>query len=221
MKAALVIPAYNEAAHISIVLEKAKKYIDIIIVVDDGSKDQTWKILKCASGNVIPLRHRVNLGKGAALKTGCEAARRLGAEIIVTIDADGQHPPEYIPAILDYMKSKNLDVVFSVRDGGDKMPIVRMLGNRVLNLMAHNLFNLRLRDIWCGFRAFKTSCLPKISWNKCDYSGEIQMALKVGQSKLAYGEYIIPTIYSDTAKGVSIVHGLKLLFQMLIWRITL
>lgn len=221
MKTALVIPAFNEAAHIGTVLKKAKQYVDFVIVVDDGSKDQTWEISKSTGGNVIPLRHHVNLGKGAALKTGCQAACQLGADVIVTIDADGQHPPEYIPLILDYMKSKNLDVVFSARKGGDKIPPVRLIGNYFLNLMTHYLFSLHLRDIWCGFRVFKTTCLPKILWDKNDYSGEIQMALKVGQNGLSYGEYIIPTIYHNSSKGVNIIHGLKLLFQMFIWRVTL
>jgi len=100
--------------------------------------------------------------------------------MIVFIDGDGQHPPEHIPGMLEYMEAHKLDVVFSVRKGGDKMPLKRRLGNRILNTFAYYLFDMRLTDIWCGFRALRTSCLPKLSWTKNDYSGEIQMALKVG-----------------------------------------
>ena len=167
------------------------------------------------------LNHRINLGKGSALKTGCEAACKLGADVIITIDGDGQHSSEYIPEILEYMEANKLDFVFTVRKGGDKMPLIRFLGNRTLNFTARLLFNINLKDMWCGFRVFKTSCLPKIAWNKNDYSGEIQMALKVGKNKIPYGEYIIPAIYSDSAKGVHIMHGLKLLAQMFLWRIIL
>lgn len=225
MKTALVIPAYNEEQTIKEVLKKATPFTDYTIVIDDGSKDSTWKEMQKAKehieGNIIALKHIVNLGKGAALKTGCAAAQKLGADIIVTIDADGQHPPEHIPAIIEYMNKNNLEVVFSIRKGGDKMPLIRLVGNKVLNLLAIYLFNLKLRDIWCGFRAFRTDCLSKLSWEKNDYSGEIEMALKVGKNKLRYGELVIPTIYHDAHRGVTILHGLKLIGQMIIWRIML
>ena len=221
MKTVLIIPAHNEEKRIRLVVENSQALVDIAIVVDDGSVDQTSLTAKKFGGNVLVLRHHVNLGKGAALKTGCQAALKLGAEIIVTIDGDGQHPPQYIPQAIKYLKENNLDFVFTVRQGGDKMPLVRRLGNRALNIVAYWLFNIKLRDIWCGFRVFRADCLPKINWRKSDYSGEIQMALKVGRSGLRYGEFIIPTIYNDKFKGLHIFHGLKLLAEMFIWRIIL
>ncbi len=223
MKVALVIPAHNEEKNIQNVIKKSASYVDWVIIVNDGSSDATKKICEAnrCDKKIILLNHKINLGKGSALKTGCEAARKLGSDIIVTIDGDGQHSPEYIPKILQYMESNKLDFIFTVRQGGDKMPLIRFLGNRTLNLTAQCLFNVNLKDMWCGFRAFRVSCLPKISWSKSDYSGEIQMALKVGKNKITYGEYAIPTIYSDNVKGVHILHGLKLLLQMIVWRIML
>ncbi len=217
-----VIPAYNEAKHIKDTALLTLPYVDRVIVVNDGSRDETQKMLgEISDPRLTTLRHRTNLGKGSALKTGCEAAKRLGAEIIVTLDGDGQHPPEHIPAMLKQMATQNLDVLFSVRKGGDSMPLVRRAGNRTLNLVAHYLFQLQLQDMWCGFRALRVSCLPKIAWRKRDYSGEIEMALKVGRNDLRHGEYTIPTVYHDATKGVTILNGLKLLCQMVIWRITL
>ena len=217
-----VIPAYNEVSRIKNTVYQTIPFVDRVIVVNDGSRDATQATLEQINDpHLIVLRHRTNLGKGSALKTGCEAAKRIGAEIIITLDADGQHPPEHIPAMLDQMEKHNLDIIFSVRQGGDHMPLVRRVGNLTLNTTAHYLFNLKLRDIWCGFRAFHTDCLQKISWTKRDYSGEIEMALKAGGNGLRHGEYIIPTIYNDNAKGVHILHGIKLLGQMLIWRLTL
>ncbi len=217
-----VIPAYNEAKHIKDTVLHTLSYADWVIVINDGSRDETQKILEEISDpRLAVLRHRTNLGKGSALKTGCEAAKRIGADIIVTLDGDGQHPPEHIPAMIEQMKTQKLDVLFSVRKGGDHMPFVRRVGNRTLNLFAQYLFRLRLQDIWCGFRALRVSCLPKIAWRKRDYSGEIEMALRVGRNGLRHGEYTIPTVYHDTTKGVTILNGLKLLCQMCIWRITL
>jgi len=223
-KIAIVIPAYNEEKHIATLLEKVKKFGDIVIVVDDGSRDRTSSLcqqFQQGENDIFCLRHRVNLGKGAALKTGCLAAKKLGAEIIVTIDGDGQHPSNIIPEVVQYLLNNKLDIVFTFRQGGDKMPLIRHLGNGALNFVAKTLFRLKLRDIWCGFRAFRTECLEKISWQKCDYSGEIQMALQAARQRLSYGEYLIPTIYNDRFKGVHILHGLKVLFQMFIWRFTL
>lgn len=216
----LVIPAYNEAAAIQKVVKQAENYVDRIVVIDDGSGDETFNEAKKAGGAIV-LRHKINLGKGAALKTGCLAAVRLGADIIITIDSDGQHPPEHIPEMLRKMKENNWQVVFSVRRGGDKMPLIRFLGNYALNKTARLLFNINLRDMWCGFRAVRADCLPLINWRESDYSGEVQMALKVGARGLAYGEHIIPTVYKDEFKGVTIINGLKLLAQMFIWRIRL
>ncbi len=217
-----IIPAYNEAKRIVNTVERTLPHVDRVIVIDDGSQDTTYDTLQhIVNQKLTVLRHRVNLGKGSTLKTGCEAARRLDTDIIVMLDADGQHPPEHIPAMIDYLKKEKLDVVFSVREGGDRMPLIRRLGNQTLNHVAALLFNIKLQDIWCGFRALRTEVLPRIAWSKRDYSGEIEMALKAGRNGLHHGEYIIPTVYHDTAKGVHMLHGLKLLGQMLIWRITL
>jgi len=222
MRIALVIPVHNEGQRIIDLIKNARQYVDQVIIVDDGSSDRTTQhICELNDSKIIVLRHWVNLGKGSALKTGCLAAAKMGIGTIVTMDGDGQHPPEHIPRLLATMERNNWQVVFSVREGGDKMPLVRYLGNYALNSVARYLFNLNLRDVWCGFRALRTECLPLINWRCTDYSGEIQMALKVGQSGLRYGEYVIPTVYEDEFKGVTIIHGLKLLVQMIIWRIRL
>ncbi len=216
---AVVIPAYNESARVVAVALGAARHAEFVIVVDDGSRDGTWKALADLPRPVYVLRHRVNMGKGAALMTGCAAALRLGAEILVTMDADGQHPPEYIPRIIRHMREKNLDFVFTERMAGNQMPFVRRAGNYVINKTALHLFGLRTNDVWCGFRAVRASCLPRVMWRARDYSGEVQMALAVGRSGMSYGSYPIPTIYdAGAAKGVHILHGLKLLAQMAVWR---
>lgn len=218
---AVVIPAHNEERHVAKVAEAAARYAEFVIVVDDGSRDGTWRTICALPRPVYAVRHLVNRGKGAALKTGCAAALRLRAELIVTMDADGQHLPEYIPRIIRHMRSNGLDFVFTERTGGDAMPFIRRAGNHAINKAAFWLFNLRTRDVWCGFRAFRASCLPKIMWRARGYSGEVQMALAVGNNGLRYGSCPIPTVYDmGTTKGVHILHGLKLLLQMVIWRIT-
>lgn len=216
------MPAYNEKKHIHDTIVNTLPFVDMLVVVDDGSRDETFAIASSIHDPKLHvLRHRVNFGKGTALKTGCEAAKQLGAQVIATLDGDGQHPPQYLPEVVSHLEKGDYQIVFTVRNGGDKMPFVRRVGNTVLNQVAFLLFRLRLRDIWCGFRVFRVDILPKILWKKTDYSGEIEMALKVGHQKIRYGEFVIPTIYNDASKGVTILDGLKLLGQMVVWRITL
>src|SRR3989338_10186296 len=107
----VIIPAYNEQELIGKVIKGAKEYSNNIIVVDDGSKDNTYENAK--SSRVIVLKHTVNLGKGAALKTGCEYAFQNGADKVIVMDADTQHDPKEIPKFLEAME--NNDLVLGIR----------------------------------------------------------------------------------------------------------
>ena len=112
----VVIAAYNEAKHISKVIKDTKKFCENIIVVDDGSKDHTYVLAK--ESKAYALKHIVNMGKGAAIKTGCDFALRQGAEILILVDADGQHEPKEIPNFLNAIKDK--DIVFGYRKFSQK-----------------------------------------------------------------------------------------------------
>ena len=110
-----VIPAYNEQSRMSSTVQSVKKYVDQVLVVDDGSSDATGDIAKQHGAMVV--RHMSNCGAGAATMTGIEAARLLGAKIVITIDADEQHSPEDIPALLYPIEHDKVDVVFANRFG--------------------------------------------------------------------------------------------------------
>ncbi len=217
---AVVIPAYDEERRMAGVAAEAARHAEFVIIVDDGSRDGTWEAARALPRPAYAVRHRVNMGKGAALKTGCAAAVRLGAEIIVTMDADGQHAAEHIPLLVARIREGGLDFVFTERAGGDPMPFVRRAGNFAVNCAASALFGLRTKDLWCGFRAMRADCLPRVMWRARDYSGEVQMALAVGRSGMRYGAVRVPARYeAGAAKGVHILHGLKLLMQMAVWRV--
>src|SRR3989344_9620007 len=108
MKVVVIIPAHNEASRIKPVIRGVKKYFKEVIVVDDGSQDTTTSVAE-ETGAVV-LRHITNLGKGAALKTGCDYALQKGAEKFVVMDADGQHNPKDILRFLKALESN--DIVF-------------------------------------------------------------------------------------------------------------
>ena len=157
----VIIPAHNEAKDIRKVIKKTKRYSKNIIIVDDGSKDRTYEI--ASKNKVIVIKHIVNLGKGAALKTGCEYAIKKDAKEIIAIDADGQHDPKEIPEFLRELR--NNDIVFSYRKRYGKIPFILRVGNYVINLTIRILYGIRLRDTQCGFRAFKTDIYQKLRWS--------------------------------------------------------
>ena len=146
----IIIPAYNESKNIEKVIKKTKKYCKNIIIVDDGSSDNTY--LTAKKTGVIVLGHIVNLGKGAALKTGCDFAIKKGAEIIISLDADGQHDPKEIPKFLEALKDCN--IVLGYRKLNKKMPLVLKLGNWFISFITRFLYRINIKDTQCGYRAY-------------------------------------------------------------------
>src|SRR5438309_1840198 len=150
MKIAVVVPAYNEGDRISEVLTQLVKTKLPIIVVDDGSKDSTFA--KTSKFKVIAIQHKVNLGKGAALKTGVQAAFNLGAESVIIMDSDGQHKVEDLSKFSELIKSGKYDVVIGSRNLSYGVPLIRYLGNKFASLLVKFLFDIYVSDLLCGYR---------------------------------------------------------------------
>jgi glycosyltransferase involved in cell wall biosynthesis len=217
-RAFVVIPAYNEGARVAAVVAEVAREVpaERIVVVDDGSRPA---VEARALGGAHVVRHAINLGKGMALRTGCERAVALGAEAIVLMDGDGQHEPREIPRLLAALGE--VDIAFGARAMDRRAPWVRLLGNRVLNAWTRALFGLELRDIWCGYRAFRAEAFPTLCWNASDYAVDVEMAVRAGRARLRRAEVPIAAIYHDAYKGVTVVDGLRLLVQLAAWRLTL
>lgn len=215
MRLTAILPAHNEGANIREVILGIEQYVDNIIVVDDGSKDNTYFAAKESSPSVVVLRHKINLGKGAALKTGCEAALKLGSEIIALMDADGQHAPEDIIKMAEKLEKENLDIIFGVRLMNEKMPLLTRWGNRLLTKIINFLSGISLSDTQSGLKVFRASIYPKIGWQANDYSVETEIMLKVGENKLRYSQFPIQTIYKDVYRGMDIFDGVKYFLNFL------
>ncbi len=209
-----VIPAYNEGKNIRNIIKKTKKYVDKVIVIDDGSKDNTSEIAE-KSGAIV-LKHIINLGKGAALKTGCDYAAK-NAKFIIVLDADAQHSPEDLPRFIE--KLSKYDIVFGYRKLSSKMPLILRFGNWFISNVVGILYNLRLNDTQSGFRAFSREAYRKIRWNASDYSMESEMISKVGKQRLKYVQIPIQTIYSDKYKGTTVIDGIKIVLNMVWWKL--
>jgi UDP-N-acetylglucosamine---dolichyl-phosphate N-acetylglucosaminyltransferase len=211
----IIIPAYNEEKLISNVIKETKKYCKNIVVVDDGSTDNTYENAK--KNGVIILKHVINLGKGGAVKTGCEYVIKKKADIIILMDSDGQHDPNEIHNFLKALES--VDIVFGYRKFNKKMPFILKLGNKCINNVTKLFYNINLKDTQCGYRAFTSKVYKKIRWKSNDYSMESEMIANVGKSKIKFGEIPIKTIYSDKYKGTTIFDGIKIILNMIFWRI--
>ncbi|MGV8169073.1 MAG: glycosyltransferase family 2 protein [Candidatus Nanoarchaeia archaeon] len=214
----IIIPGYNEAKHIGDVISRTKKEgFQNIIFIDDGSADNSSKVAK--DHGAIVLKHIVNLGKGAAAKTGCDYALKNEAKILVLMDSDGQHKPEEIKKFVSALNSKGADIVFGYRRMNKNMPLVMRLGNWGINFLSRIINGIKIKDTQSGFRCLTSDAYRKIRWNSNDYSMESEMIANVAKKRLKYEEIPIETIYHDEYKGTTVIDGLKIFINMLKFRL--
>jgi len=160
MKIFTVIPAWKEEKNIEKTVKSAKKYSKVV-VVDDGSSDHTYEMAK-KSGAIVE-RNKKNQGAGAATKKGIKKALDLGADIIVTMDADGQHKSEDIPRLINPIKDGKADFVLGSRfKRKDNMPLTKRFGNKILTSWTKLLFGVSVTDSQSGFKAMKREVALKI-----------------------------------------------------------
>jgi glycosyltransferase involved in cell wall biosynthesis len=220
MKLCIIVPVYNEEYR---AVETVKKILKIeddfkLIVVDDGSFDNSLKILNKSfrkNNRVIVASHMVNLGKGAAMKTGARIAWKMGAEAVIFVDADGQHNPKYLPKFIEELNK--YPIVFGYRELNKKSPWIRRNGNKFAGWLVKILFNIKRKDLLCGFLGFRKDVYKKIKWKSNRYGIETEMATKVGRNKIPFSEIKIDTIYIDKYKGVTIFDAFKILGKIPFW----
>ncbi len=208
-----VIPAHNESKYISKVVEDTKKYVDKVIVVDDASTDNTQELARKAGA--IALRHEINLGLGGTLKTGCDAGLILGADILITLDGDGQHDPHEIPKLINALIKNKCDAVFGERPFNKTMPFVKKMGNKFFNVFSKYIFGIKVRDTQTGYRLFTADAYRKIRWKSRDYAVASEMLINAETHKIRYVPQEVRTIYFENQKGTTIIDGIKIANKML------
>ena len=218
----IVLPAWNESRVLSDVLKEIQTAgYNQIVVVDDGSRDTTFEVARAASG-VIALRHRLNRGKGAATKTGIEAAKSLGASIIVTMDADGQHNPRDIANLIKPIQDGSADVVLGSRlINPSGMPWHKILANLVGNVITWYFYGLWVTDSQSGFRVYSKQAATLINTRSDRYDYESEVIREIYLHKLRFIEVPIEVRYTSYSMGKperqSFINGLKTLGRI-IWR---
>lgn len=213
----LVIPAFNERERLPAVLKKTASFFpkEKIVVVDDGSHHPI------TTKNALVIRHQLNLGKGAAMKTGAEYAFRQKADAVIFMDADGQHDPRELPRFVSELE-RGFDVVFGSRRPGLTVPLTRLLGNKFASIYINLLFGIYVSDILSGYRALTKKAYRLLSWESGRYGVETEMVARLGknQHQLKWAEFPIETIYIDKYKGVTIIDAIKVLINTLWWKLS-
>jgi glycosyltransferase involved in cell wall biosynthesis len=193
---AVVIPAYQAERTAPAVLRETRETVPgaAIYLVDDGSVDRTREAAAAVRG-VEVIRHEANRGKGAALANGTARALDDGARLIVTLDADGQHPPSYIPALLEPLTHGTADVTLGARERAAPMPPQRRCSNWLSALLASRIGGQPVSDAQTGFRAFTRAVALAIRPAETGYDYEAAFLLDALARGFRIRSVRVPTIY--------------------------
>jgi len=202
MKPAVVIPAYNEEARIAEVVSGASPYAGKVIVVDDGSADATAAVSEKAGAEVV--RHRVNLGKGAALRSGLERAFGEGYDPVIILDADGQHDWEKIPLFLRAAGEQRADIVLGNRmENTERMPRLRYLTNKVTSFFVSRLAGQRIPDSQCGYRLISRRAFESMRFRTVRYDTESEMLIDAARAGCTIRSIPVETIYGSEKSKIN------------------
>jgi glycosyltransferase involved in cell wall biosynthesis len=204
------IPAFNEAPMIARVILEAQKHADAVVVCDDGSNDRTGAIAKRLGAYVV--RHGRNMGYGASIKSLFKRARELNADVLVTLDADGQHNPEEIPKVVKPIARGEADVVIGSRfleaHGNKEMPFYRRFGAQLITKLVNGSSKNGISDAQSGFRAYNRQALERLSPIEEGMGASVEILLKASKHDLKICEVPSSCKYRDGDVATSTEHPL-------------
>jgi len=220
MKTAVIIPAFNEVRVIGSVVEGILQQPDLVVdvlVIDDGSTDNTYGVARQVGA--IVLKHKINRGQGAAIKTGVEFALARGYETVVFFDADGQMEPAEIKLLLNKI-SQGYQAILGSRNLGRAlaMPIAKRVVKRVALIFTNLISGLNLTDTHNGFQAWTASALAEIRLDQDRMAYASQVINEISRLKLKYAEIPVTIKYTEYSKrkGQSVWNALGILWDLLI-----
>ncbi len=221
MKVIAVVPALNEGSRLRAVLASLKPYVAEIVVVDDGSRDQTAEIARSEKAHVVS--HRMNRGQGAALKTGMHVALERGADVVVHLDADGQHDPETLLALLMPLQKGELDVVYGSRFLGvapEGMPTSRRYLLHAARIFSAYCLGIprTVTDPQSGLRAMRGTVARELVFAQDGMAHCSEILRWVTRSRFRWGEVPIRVRYTDESlqKGQKAHHAVKIVWELLL-----
>ncbi len=202
------IPAYNEEKYVGTVVLRARQYVDEVIVVDDGSTDQTAEVARLAGATVI--RHQQNRGKGVSIQRILAEARKRDIDTLVLLDADSQHNPDEIPNLIKPIISQGFDLAIGSRERQRvNIPPYRRFGQKVLSHFSHLLSGKKVFDSECGFRAFSPKAVAELELKQNGFAVEAEMIAAAAKKALKVTEVPISAIYTKDGSTLNpLAHGL-------------
>jgi glycosyltransferase involved in cell wall biosynthesis len=215
---AIAIPSYNEDRFIGSVVLKARRHAAVVLVIDDGSPDQTAEVATAAGAEVI--RHSTNRGKAASITTAFTWAMDRGVGALVVIDGDGQHDPNEIPTLVAPVLRGEADMVIGTRFGAveSAIPAYRQIGQRALTTVTNVSSGLWVSDSQSGFRAFSRQAVEQMRFRSDHFGIESEMQFIAKKHGLRVAEVPISALYTERAKRNPVAHGaavLQFVFRML------
>jgi len=210
----ILIPAFREENNIADVVRVALKYCDEVLVVDDGSRDKTAQ--RADQAGALVLRHETNRGKGVALNTGFRAVRERGCDVVITLDADGQHDPVEIPKFMEAYERTGIPVLIGNRMAEQaEMPLIRRLTNRYMSWVLSREMGQYVPDTQCGYRLYRCDIIPYVSAGAERFAAESEILLHIAARGIRMDSVRIRTIYAGGKSEIHPVRDTKNFFRML------
>jgi glycosyltransferase involved in cell wall biosynthesis len=209
------IAAYNEARYVGSIVLQTRQYVDEVIVVDDGSTDNTAHVAELAGAAVI--RHPQNRGKGAAIQTILAEARKRNPDVLVLLDADAQHDPNEIPSVVKPIL-EGFDLVIGSREAQeDKTPRYRRIGKKFIFRTSRFASGTNVYDSESGFRALSPQAIDKLHLEERGFAIESEMITRAAEKNLKITEVPISNIYTKDGSTLSPVrHGTEVLTRIIV-----
>jgi len=202
-KALVSIPVYNEQSTIHSVLDQVVKHGHPVLVVNDGSTDQTSERL-AERDDIVVVDHEQNKGYGAALLTAFKYAEDHNFDVVVTMDCDGQHEPELIPKFIKACRSADIvsgSRYLKVFEGQSQPPAERLWINRRVTAELNRLLGFDLTDAFCGFKAYRVEGVKKMNVSEPGYAMPLELWVEAARSGLSVIELPVPLIYLDEERS--------------------
>lgn len=216
----IIVPSYNEEETLEEVVTGLVSRGFKVLIIDDGSKDNTPKIARKLVKKFKPMvyhyRHLINVGLGGAIRTGIQAALSKDADIMITFDADGQHNPDDLYNMYPPIQDGEADVVIGARDFED-MPAGRRFGNTVMNYITYVFQGSMVKDSQSGLRAFSNKAAKKLNLKSPQYGVSSEIIGEIKRKHLRLKEVPMTTIYDQRTieKGTNTLVGIKIVLEFL------
>ncbi len=218
MKTCVIIPTYNESNVIADLIRQLHQQNIDIVVIDDGSRDNTAAIAE-AQG-VVVIRNLYNLGKGASLIRGFNYILDKGFDAVITMDGDGQHRPEEIPNFLSRAESSASGIIIGNRMSDTKnMPALRFATNKFMSWLISKIAKQKIPDTQCGFRLIKKEVLEKLNLTTANYDTESEVLIRAARLGFKIDSLPVKTVYSNERSRINpfvdTLRFIRLIFRIL------